>query len=75
MIFCNQIIDVQGSIFTDCEKVCTGYVCTGLQAGMMENQHLPPEKIQNMSETGWPLDVFTIFISTLNLNQRCQAFP
>lgn len=54
---------------------CTGYVCTGLQAGMMENQHLPPEKIQNMSETGWPLDVFTIFISTLNLNQRCQAFP
>lgn len=53
MISCNQIIDVHGSIFTDCAKVCTGYVSTGLQAGMMEKQHLPPEKIQNMSETGW----------------------
>lgn len=51
MISCSQIIDVHGSILTDCEKVCTGNVGTGLEAGMMENQHLSPEKIQNMSET------------------------
>lgn len=59
---------MHGSIFTDCEKVCTGYVCIGLQAGMMENQHLPPEKIQTMSETGWPqttLDDLTLGLVTI----------